>query len=92
MLLSKLLERGERITVIVKVLSYSSSLPAPAVFVIRARVRASGHGSISYRNVDNHGPVGSSVKRRDEGKTWARGWDGPDADVLHATYLLQGSV
>ena len=90
--LSKLLKKGDKITAVIKVVSFSAN---PADWhehtVIKARVTWTGRGLIMYRNAEP-GPVHSSLRRRDEGKTWARGWEGEDADALRATFLLQRSA
>jgi hypothetical protein len=87
--LSKLPARGEHITVIVQVLQFSSG--TIEYDIVKARVTWTGRGLISY-SAHEPGPVGRLLRRRDEGKTWARGWDGIDADALCATLLLQRSV
>ena len=86
--LSKLLKRGEKITVVTA--AWNAEV-VPARFercVGKARVTWTGRGLINYEG----SPAGRALRRRDEGKTWARGWDGPDADALRATFLLQESA
>ena len=82
--LSKLLERGERITAVVHQLGGDE--------IVRARVRGTIRGVVSFRVVDHFGPRGGSVKRRDEGRTWLRGWEGLDVEALRATFLLVRSA
>jgi len=90
--LSKLLERGARITVVTATYDIESGSGIKfSQHVFRARVTGTARGVITYTNAEG-GAVGIAVRRRDEGKTWARGWDGPDADALRATYLLQRSA
>ena len=72
--LSKLLKRGDKITAII------TSWNGEGMFehyVVKARVTWTGRGLINY----NSSPTGRSLRRRDEGKTWARGWEGEDADA-----------
>ena len=86
--LSKLLERGEKITAVVGAWN-GEIVPARSErCVVKARVTWTGRGLINYSS----SPAASALRRRDEGKTWVRGWDGPDADALRATVLLQESA
>lgn len=89
--LSRLLKRGDRITVVVETWDGEAPTPTWGRQLFRARVTWTGRGLVNYVNIDG-GQVGKVVRRRDEGRTWARGWDGEDADALRATYLLQRSA
>lgn len=91
MSLSRLLKPGERITVVVETWDGEAPTSTWGRQLFRARVTRTGRGIVTYVNVDG-GQAGRAVRRRDEGRTWARGWDGEDADALRATYLLQRSA
>lgn len=55
-------------------------------WLVRAQVRRVVRGLIMHSvNV-------SGVRRRDEGRTWAKGWEGEAADALRAQVRLQGGV
>jgi hypothetical protein len=88
--LSKMLQKGQRITVL-----------CPFVGALSARVAS--HGSNSHRRgrvrwtarggggFGKPGQHGGEVRRRDEGATWARGWDTPEAQSLRVAAALAGT-
>lgn len=79
---SKLLHRGDRITVV------TEDLSGEIVGTIYARVVHAHRGRISARAINNVPVDSGRLYRRDEGRTWARGWDTPDAMVLEAEIAL----
>lgn len=79
-MLGKLLERGQRITVHV----------SEKRRVVKARAKWAARGWIGWESVD--GPTGVSLRRRDEGVTWVRGWDGEDVAAFRAQALLEDSA
>jgi hypothetical protein len=53
-------------------------------WLVRVRVRRVARGYIMHTGST------TSVRGRDAGRTWAKGWDGEAADALRAQVRLQG--
>lgn len=84
-LITKMLQRHERVTVVLMTFK-----------VVKARVRKPRRREIQvvYAWEDPHGRLPATratytVRRRDEGITWARGWDGEAPNALRAMTALR---
>ena len=58
--------------------------------ILRALTYGHGRRFIAYRHTDKQGgKIWGSLKRRDEGVTWALGWNTVDARALEVTIGLR---
>ena len=81
--LGKLLKRGDKITVV------ATDLDGTINSTIHARVIHAHRGRVLARSVGlEQGRETGVLYRRHEGRTWARGWDTPEAMVLSAEVAL----
>ena len=81
--LGKLLKRGDKITIV------STDVDGTIHGVLRGRVIHAHRGRVLARSVGlEQGRETGVLYRRHEGRTWARGWDTPEAMVLSAEVAL----
>lgn len=94
-LLPKAPQKGDKITVVCPEWPLGTSLPYRAL-VRRAtgsrRIEHRRVGAFSTEVVENMlgGSRNGTVYRKDEGITWARGWDTPEANALRTFVALSG--
>jgi hypothetical protein len=82
-LLGKPLKRGDKITIV------ATDFDGIIHSAIRGRVIHAHRGRVLARSVGlKHGRETGVLYRRHEGRTWARGWDTPEAVVLSAEIAL----
>lgn len=83
--LGKLLQRGDKITVV------TTGFGGEIVGTARARVIHAHRGRVSARSIGHATSITGTLYRRHEGRTWARGWDTPEAATLEAEIALMVS-
>lgn len=77
------LKRGDKITVVLT--DYDDTT---IIGTGRARVMHAHRGRVSARSIGIGASVRGTLLRRQEGRTWAVGWDTPEAAVLSAEVAL----